>query len=289
MSIPLHAAQEVGNLKGDLGGENEVSRVTVIADDGVREVFSVTFVATASMAQGDFLLLENGDGQIWAIWADIDAAGTEPNGALYTGADVKVEVDVVTGDTAAQVATKFVDAIEGAVGYDGLVITGSTGVRVFTYDLMGAKDDAETHNEAETTAGSIVAAVTTEGADSTLNSTYVTFRSGGNSAFYAWLNVNGEGVDPAPGGTGIDVAIAASDAIAVVGAALATAVAANANFDADYEGDGVVNLSADALGATTDVGSGDSPFTVSNAVQGSAQKQSPSMSPADISNNPSAF
>ena len=288
MSIPLNPAQQVGNLHADMGGSVEASRVTCVADEGALEVQDITCPATAGATQGDFFIISNVAGDTVAVWLDIDADGTAPNGTAFQAADDAVEVNIATGNTAAQVAAAVILAL-GETLADATISSGGTGVVRVTQDLMGNTDAATTSNAAENGAGSFSAATVTAGADSQYQDTFFPFRDGENAAHYAWFNVNGEGTDPSESGAGVEVAIAAGASAAVVGAAVAAAIDSVSGFDADHEGNGVVKIATEAEASVTDIGAGDAPVTVSVSSQGVAERMNPGMSPASISNNPSAF
>lgn len=288
MGIPLHPAQLVENLRSDLGGSFEQSYASTIADTGSFEIFTATFLAFASSGQGDYLAFSQPDGTTFAVWLDKDANNTAPSGAVYTAAAEKVEVEIVTGNTATQVAAAVKAAIELNGNFDEFTISALAGVLTFTSNKLGNPANAAPHNTGDTGDGSVVVSVTTSGAASNLNNKYIQFRNAANSAFYAWANVNSEGADPAPGGTGIEVALTTGMTAAQVATAYAAAIDAHANFEASADGSRV-KISTVSKASTTDADAGDSGFSVSSSTQGSAAKDLASSNPADISNNPSAF
>jgi hypothetical protein len=122
-----------------------------------------------------------------------------------------------------------------------------------------------------------------------LNNLYFTLHDGLNALFYVWLNVNGAGVDPAPGGTGIAVAVATGASAATIAAAIAAAVLATAGFYAVVNPAGVVQISNTVGGASTDVAAGTSGFTITKLQKGHADDYSPATKVDSISDNPAAF
>lgn len=139
-----------------------------------------------------------------------------------------------------------------------VTITDSTHARL--------EDDAS-FNYAGTKEKSTV--TTTPDIAGSLNSKYFTFRSATNAAFYAWLNVNGAGVDPAPGGTGVMVAVATNASAATIATAAAAAIDALAQFVSTATG-AVITITNAAVGAATDTTAGNSGFTVATLTQGTA-------------------
>lgn len=267
-------AQRVDQLLVDQGPTPEQGKVVCTADGGVFEVQVLSVPATASATQGDYFIYENAAGDDVAVWVDIDADGTEPNGAQYVAATTKVQVDIVTGGTAAQNAALVKTAIDASGADDVTVLDNSNGTLRLTQDLLGPTANIVVSNEAENAAGSFSGSVTASGALSQHQSTYITFRSGSNAEFYAWLNVNGEGVDPAPGGTGIEVAVSGAATAAQVATALAAAVDADSNFAAITSGSTAI-ITNSASGDAVDIGAGDSEFSVATSVEGRSQGYSP--------------
>lgn len=103
-----------------------------------------------------------------------------------------------------------------------------------------------------------------------LNNKYFTLHSAANAtSYYVWYNVNGAGVDPAPGGTGIMVAIPTGASATAVALATATAVDLNVDFVANNNANNVFITNA-AVGIATDATAATSTFTIAILVQGSA-------------------
>ena len=291
MGIPLHPAQSVANLRADLGGAKESSYVTISAvDTGSLETFTLTCPAFADAAQADYLSFSDPSGVTFAVWLDKDADGTPPSGAIYTAATQKIEVDIATGNTATQVATAIKDALEADLDFTEFDITSpSAGVLLFTANLLGNPTNAAPHNTGDTGAGSL-GVVVVSGSAATNQNTYFVLRDDDTGLFHVWLNVNGEGVDPDPGGgsVGIEVAVSTAQTAAQVATAIAAAVDAHAEFEAVADGSRV-RVTLVNKGNATDAADGDSGFTVAASTQGAASKVDASGSPQDISNNPSAF
>ncbi len=290
MGIPLNPAQQVVNLKSDMGGSPEQSYVNVDASTGAFETFTATFVAFASCAQGDYLSFSEPGGTTFAVWLDKDANGTPPSGAIYTAATQKIEVNIATGNTATQVAQAVKTALEADNDFDEYVITGDAAVLTFTANILGNPANAAPHNTGDTGAGSVVVAVTQAGAAAASQNTYFVLRDDDTGLFHVWFNVNGEGVDPDPGGgsVGIEVELSAADSNATVATKTAAAIEAHAEFLSSSSNARVqITTILDAIVA--DAGSGDSGFVASVSTQGTSEKYAASMSPSSISNNPSTF
>lgn len=290
MGLPLHPAQQVVNLHVDLGGSPEQSYVDLPnVGTGSFESFTATFAAFAATAQADYFSFVQPSGETFAVWFDKDADGTPPSGAVYTAADNKIEVEIVTGNTATQVAAAAKAAIELDGDFDEYTISAAGGVLTFTAIILGNPANAAPHNTGDTGAGSVAVSVTSGSAAASQND-YFQIRDDDTGLFHVWLNFNGEGVDPDPGSgsVGIEVAIPAASSASAAAALVAAAVNAHAEFEADSSGSRVkVTTASNAV--VVDLVAGDSGFTVSVSTQGRATRYSPAMSPSDISNNPSAF
>jgi len=96
----------------------------------VKEGNTLTAVAMSALSQGDYFIVRNQARKEYVIWMDIDAAGAEPTSEDYLrikGASSAIEVDVVTGNTATQVAVKIDAAITAAGNMTGITVTYSSG------------------------------------------------------------------------------------------------------------------------------------------------------------------
>lgn len=91
------------------------SQASMAYKNAVQESYTITCPATAGATQADYFMIYDEAGNSTAVWIDIDAAGTAPTGALYVASGSQIEVDIATGDTAAQVGTKFYTALNGNV------------------------------------------------------------------------------------------------------------------------------------------------------------------------------
>lgn len=113
------------------------------------------------------------------------------------------------------------------------------------------------------------AQVTISGAAASLNNKYFIFSKNGTN-YYAWYNYNSTGVDPAVAGkTAVPVAIGVGATTAQI--ATATSAEINALTGITSAADGsVVNINLDTNENVTDVGAGDSGFTVAVVNQGHA-------------------
>jgi hypothetical protein len=276
-------------MAGDFSGQIEQSYITVpAADSGVYEVFEVTLPATAGATQADYFTLENFvAGEVFAVWLDIDADGTAPTGAAYVAADFAIEADIATGDSATVVAAAVKTALEASGDFNGFTITADAGVLTFTSTEIGNVPAAVPHNANDSGAGSVTVDAVTAGADSDYQSTYFTFRNDSDSEFYAWMNVDEQGVDPAATGTGIEVAFEGGASASVIAAAIASAVNAHADFEASSSG-AVVQISAVGEAAVTDAADGDMGVTVAVQAQGLAQTYAPVTPVTSLDINPSA-
>lgn len=56
-------------------------------------------------SQADYFTFESASGATFAVWFDVDGAGTAPTGATYVAATYKIEVDINSGDTEDQVVS----------------------------------------------------------------------------------------------------------------------------------------------------------------------------------------
>ncbi len=121
-----------------------------------------------------------------------------------------------------------------------------------------------------------------------LNNKYFIFSSSGVN-YYVWYNYNSTGVDPAVASkTGVPVAVAVGASLATIATNTAAAIDALALLTSSADGT-TVNIKADAIGAITDAGAGNSGFTVSVVNQGyAAYGNYPARTVSSLSNSPGA-
>lgn len=133
---------------------------------GAAQVETLTFPAFAGAAQADFIVIHNQAGSSEALWLDKNAAGTAPTAAAYLAAAIKTKVSIATGDTNADVAAAAVAASTlSAV----TLLDNTDGTVTMTQNVYGACVDAAPSNAAGSGAGSIAAAVVTQGLDASLD------------------------------------------------------------------------------------------------------------------------
>lgn len=139
-------------------------------DSGGAEVDTGTFPDFATIAAGDYIVINDTAGLSWAVAADKDGTDPEPTGAIWTAipAAQKAQVDLTGLTTAAQVATAFQDAFNALTAVP-FVANDSTADVVFTGNLYGAVAAPSVHNEDDSGDGTIVVAVTDAGVNSEVN------------------------------------------------------------------------------------------------------------------------
>lgn len=133
--------------------------------NGVAEITTATLDTFANSAQGDYMILNNKAGESFAVWLDLDAAGTVPTGPLFLATTYQILAGIATGDNAIQVAGKVKAAIELIDDWTGFetITDGGDGTLVITNSDLGTVTDATVHNAAEDAPGSIGVAETTPG------------------------------------------------------------------------------------------------------------------------------
>lgn len=191
-------------------GVKEVSDVTCVAELGVKEVSTVTTAADVAGSLNStyftFSAMDTGGATEtdYYVWLNINSAGVDPAVPGATGIVVAAATNA-TADTIAGVMRSQITSIAGAK----VVVTGATDQCVITGRFMG---NATNIADGAAPTG-FTLATTTAGVASNLNSKFFNYETknlGGATVNlrYAWYNVNGEGVDPAPvGRTGIAVPI----------------------------------------------------------------------------------
>ena len=90
--------------------------------------------------QADYFTFESQAGVTFAVWFDIDGAGTAPTGATYLAATNKIEIDISSGDTENQVVSALATTLlaNGAfiAEFSGLQLQGATFANAAVGDLL---------------------------------------------------------------------------------------------------------------------------------------------------------
>jgi hypothetical protein len=165
ITFSLKDSFDGGTTFNPVGSESQQALVKKTFTAGTREVSTITFPAVAGATQADYVHFTAQDGTKYAVWLDIDAAGTAPTGALYTAADSKIEVNVTTGQSAAQVATAVVAAIGTSMNADFTLVDNLDGTVTCTQVYGGAVTDPVPKNADDSGAGSITVTVGTAGSN----------------------------------------------------------------------------------------------------------------------------
>jgi hypothetical protein len=104
------AQATVSNASGTYYREN----VPIEAPAENEERTTILCLDTASVAQGNYFLIEDSDANKYQVWLDIDADGTAP--AAIAGGYVQTICGIATGDTDAQVAVKVAAVLDALPG-----------------------------------------------------------------------------------------------------------------------------------------------------------------------------
>lgn len=227
----------------------ESGSVQAIADTGAISEIELTFLAKASMTEGEYLVLSDASGNDWAIAANISGSAPAPTGAIYAAipSGRKAQVDLSSGliVSAADVAAAFKAAFNALTGFSSALVlddTAADGTMLVTSAIMGNVNDPQSLLEDDSGAGSITFVVNVIGVDSNLLNTYFigtsTLANGTLSHWLIYCDVNGEGVapaDPDPDFTWTKVAavINPSDSANSVAAAIKSAMDASLTLQLD--------------------------------------------------------
>lgn len=279
-------SQSIAAISSSYSGQQESANLTVADPGGAYEVQTIVPAAFASTAQGDFVIITNASGVATAIWLDKDADGTEPAGLLYAATDAQIEVDVVSGDTAAQIATKINTAISGVIA--GFTTSVDNATVTLTATLKGNCTAPVRKNTAEDGNGSFTVATGTAGTDPTIQGKYVLVSSAGTN-YSVWFSSNGNGSDPAVADTTAEeCALLGNETTAGVATALAASINGLAGLTAEADGTRVI-ITGDTNANIGNVTAGDSGFTLEYRAQGNAVIRSPSSATTGMSVSPSTI
>ena len=215
-------------------GAKEATDVTCVADTGAKATATLNITADITLTS---VLMGTGRNTNTFTLQVLAAAANPTDTVLagFSGTSAAIVCTITPNDGTNNAATpvdlttaELVELINtGAVAGKTVTVTDASG---FRNDQTATGGDAT--NLADAGEGDGVVATFADGVASNLNSkyfTYVTRNSGGAStnSRYVWFNVNSEGVDPAPGGTGIAVALSAGASANTVASGVRTELAAD--------------------------------------------------------------
>lgn len=284
----FRADQSVGAIKSSYEGAADVAMLTVSDLDSVYNVITLTIPATASAAQGDFALFYDSVNGKFAVWLDIDAAGTEPAGPIYSAAAVKIMAGIATGDTAPQAAAKVKTALENnATFVENFSVSINGAVLTITDLYTNAHNTPVVKNSSEAGDGSITAATTTSGAaPSKCGKYFSAYLDGGEH--YFWVSSNSTGADPAASGTGHEIALVGNETNTQYLDAIVSEVNGVVASSCERDGSVIKILGADNSNVA-DTTAGDTGWALNIQAQGNASIISPGMSPSSVLVNPATI
>lgn len=103
----------------DGSGPSAAIELTVNDAGSGSTALDFTVTVSALPAQGDFITFETVSGDTYAVWFDVDGAGTAPTGAQYIAATNKIEVDILSSDTPDQIVSKLSTTLAGDLTFVG--------------------------------------------------------------------------------------------------------------------------------------------------------------------------
>lgn len=141
---------------------------------GESEVNTLTFEAKASMDDGEYVVITDTNGDLWAIAADLTGSSAEPTGAIWLSIDAakKAQVDLSSATDAISVAAAFEVAFDALTGFTALCVTddsAANGTMTFTHVARGPVADAQSLLEDDGGAGGVSVAETNAGVASTVD------------------------------------------------------------------------------------------------------------------------
>jgi hypothetical protein len=177
-------ASETNSTAVDLNKATSFSCIAAITDStpaagddflaGESEVNTLTFEAKASMDDGEYLVITDTNGDLWAIAADLTGSSAEPTGAIWLSIDSgkKDQVDLSGVSTAIEVAAAFESQFNGLSGFSSLVTlddSAADGTMTVTHVARGPVANAQSLLEDDGGAGGIGVAETNPGIASTVD------------------------------------------------------------------------------------------------------------------------
>lgn len=189
-----------------------------------------------------------GTGNGYTFWGNPNSSGSDPGSLGGTTTDVSVPLSgTLTSD---QVTSAFSTVVSSYFG-GGVIPSGSNLTVIAT--SIGNQINADVFGSGGVTVSSISNG---HAVAEYSNSTYFYFFNTAGQKYYAWINMDGGGVDPALAASiGIQVTISSTNTPSEVAQAFATAIlGAGFGFSSNYLGTTVFDVQAPLFGPVTDAG-----------------------------------
>ena len=125
-------------------GVGDAANLEVVINEAGDLANAQNFQLTVSAlpTQADYFTFESAAGDTFAVWFDVDAAGTAPTGASYIAATNQIEVDILSTDTEDQIVSKLSAVLLGDVNFQGaftsVQLSGANFDDVVPGDLLSA-------------------------------------------------------------------------------------------------------------------------------------------------------
>ena len=144
-------------------GINEIQHLNFATQLGTSETTRFAMASGLLSTQADYFTVWSTSGNKYAVWLNINGAGTQPTGADYASTPIgnRVTVNILSADNPSQVATKVFNAVNGVLL--PFAWTVNSNVVQANTTTSGATTDALTHNANDSGTGSIVATITQQG------------------------------------------------------------------------------------------------------------------------------
>jgi flagellar hook protein FlgE len=270
-------SQSLGGGGGDIGRGVQFWGTRPLWSQGSLENTS-SATDLAINGKGFFVLVDDQGNEFYTRAGEF---GFDADGYLVNPDDLNVQgytVDQNTGALGAReniqvpgnsiLAPQATDEIDTSINLDSDAGYGAaTGIMDSALDITAAAGSAGNITvRLEDPATAEVSSVTCTAAGLADNQ-YFTLNSPATS-YYVWYDVDGGGVDPAPGGTGIAVNLLSTDTAAQVATKVAAAIDAVGDFSAPAPAGTTITITNASTGAVADITAGTSPFTVNTSTQG---------------------
>jgi len=146
--------------------------IITVGAPSVAQVFQLAVNTLPS--QADYFTFRSASGTTFAVWFDVDGAGTAPTGASYIAATHQIEIDILSADTPNQIMSKISTILLGEVDFtdefSGNQLAGASLANIRVGNLLaahGAFTGWNSGNKARTTGSDRVAGYPIIAVDST--------------------------------------------------------------------------------------------------------------------------
>ena len=232
----------VSNVKYYGLGLPEIINLVILANaQGKSEIIAFSFIGlNPTDIAGKYITIYDSLGKI-GVWFDLDNGSVQPS---VSGAIRYIEVDIATGDSATNLASKFSSVLSLDSQFTAVPYMSTSSI--VQNNFLGIRTDATSGNTA------ILTAVGQQGIDSLAGKLFYLWKADNSDKYAFYFTIDGSGTVPSYSGISItQIALLSSDTITQIASKTSLGIASIPYFSAVATDGGQLRVSYRSSGDTT--------------------------------------